>query len=306
MYSVGILAADRKWSGMLTGQIGRTGWKLAGQVNPSAEDRQATHQLIEQADLIWIPEKINGRMDEATQVIRNSRHLSLGFPVSEFMDEAQCLIRLAHEARVQVQVGHSERHRPVFRSCLSLIRRPQHIRIGRNLNLENTEEGRKALFAAILSDLDLVVGLAGSPVKKVRSHAAFIAESFPYQVDSRVEFHNGSIISLMIRTKEEQPLREVSLVQHTGIIRMDLINDLAFLAEGGREDGRWTWREIAIWPPGGMKPILPDTETDIFVTRQCINLLKAIEAGRDSMSGLQDSYMALEVTRQIESAVNRF
>lgn len=306
MHSIGILAADQKWSGMLAGQILGTDWKIAGQVNPVAEGHLATHALIDQADLIWIPVKINGEMDEATQVIRKSRHLSLGFPVTEFMDEAYCLIKLAHEARVQVQVGHNERHRPVFRSCLPLIRRPQHIRISRNLDIEITEGTRNSIFSAILSDLDLVLGLIGSPVKKVRTHASFVADSFPYQVDARIEFHNGSIISLIIKTKEKQPLREISIIQHNGIILMDLITDHAAMMEGKRDNGRLAWHEKKVWPPEGIESVPPYTDNEFLATRQCFNLIMALEGGRDSMSGLEDSYVALEVTRQIESAVNRF
>ncbi len=306
MNSVGILAADQKWSGMLSEHMEGIDWQVSGLVNPMESGAHETDRLIELSDLVWIPQKMDGGMAEATRVIRRSRHLSLGFPVSDFMDEAHCLIKLAHEARIQVQVGHYERHRPVFRSCLPLVDHPQHIRITRHLAASPGTGGRREILMAIFSDLDLAVGLIRSTVRKVRSQAAYIGDEDPYQVDSRIEFHNGSIISLLLKTKEPLPVREISAIQHNGILEINLLDDRSRFIQSYQDQGTWSWKQKIIWPVDSAPSTDQESGLDRIATRQCINFLHALQKGRESLSGLEDSYRALEITRQIESAINGF
>src|SRR3989339_1454145 len=95
MFSVGILSGEVKWSEVLEEMLKTSGSSVSGWINPQESSTLATQQLIDFSDMIWIPEKMNGGMDEAIQVIRRSRHLSLGFPVVEFMDQVPFLVKLA-------------------------------------------------------------------------------------------------------------------------------------------------------------------------------------------------------------------
>ena len=81
MYSVGILSGQGKWPEVLSEMLKTSGSNVSGWINPQVSSPFDTQQLIDFSDLIWIPEKISGSMEEAIQVIRRSRHLSLGIPI---------------------------------------------------------------------------------------------------------------------------------------------------------------------------------------------------------------------------------
>lgn len=303
MYSVGILATGSEWSDVLTGMTEASGSRVTGWLNPAEVSADDTCRLIDHSDLVWIPEMINGGMDEAITVIRRSRHLSLGFPVSDFMDQAENLLKLSQEARVQVQVGHAERHRPVFRSSLSRIRHPQHIGVRHYLTDSPSDDNKRLIFNEILADLDLVLGLAGSQARKVRTHVSFLGPGQLFQIDTRTEFHNGSMISLVIRQGMPEPVREIEIIQESGVLTIDLVGGTSDI--NGFSGG--TWNRERIWPlsgeTAGMHPEQIGKSEEC--ARQCINFIHALGKGQQPLSGLEEGFSALEITRQIAAAAGR-
>ena len=303
MYSVGILATGCEWSDVLTGMAEASGSRVAGWLNPAEVSADDTCSLIDHSDLVWIPEMINGGMDEAITVIRRSRHLSLGFPVSDFMDQAENLLKLSREARVQVQVGHAERHRPVFRSSLPWIRHPQHIGVKHHLTPFPSDDNNRQIFNEILADLDLVLGLTRSQARKVRTHVSFLEPGQLFQIDTRTEFHNGSMISLVIRQGVPEPVREIEIIQESGIMTIDLVGGTSEMT--GMKGGKWNRNRI--WPLSGdtagiyPEPIGKNEES----ARQCINFIHSLGKGQQPLSGLEEGFSALEITRQIAAAAGR-
>jgi hypothetical protein len=303
MYSVGILSGQSKWSQVLGEVLRTSGSRVSGWINPRESPLQDTQQLIDFSDLIWIPEKMAGGMEEAIQVIRRSRHLSLGFPVAEFMDEAPCMVKLAHEARVQVQVGHHDWHRPAFRSSLAYIFQPQHILITEDLPEMMAETSQRQVFNSILSNLDLALGLSGSTVRKVRPHASRLSDGAAINLDIRVEMHNGSVISLAIRKFAGSPGRRMEIIQSDGIIRIDLLRDTCTQTMWVEGDNGHSFLEKMIWPyaDDSAVSIKSGSAIEDDVARQCLTFIHALEKGRHPLSSLEGGFRALEMARQIET-----
>ena len=308
MYSIGILSGQGKWSEVLSEILKSSGSSVSGWINPLESSPLDTQQLIDFSDLIWIPEKINGGMDEAIQVIRRSRHLSLGFPVVEFMDEAPFMVKLAHEACVQVQVGHYDWHQPAFRSSLIHILHPQSIRFTDFLTEQSPEDSHLQVFKTILTDLDLALGLSGSTVRRVRPHASRLLNGTAIQVDIRIELHNGSVISLSIRKFSKMPDRRIEIIQSDGIILIDLLKGTSLLEEYQKADDGFSFSGKILWPPPGDSSALlwVDQPVEEEGARQCLSFIRALEKGHHSLSNLEGGFKALEITRQIETQLGTF
>jgi predicted dehydrogenase len=308
MYSVGILSGQEKWSEVLGEILKTSGSSVSGWINPEEAAPGATQELIDFSDLVWIPEKINGGMQEAIQVIRRSRHLSLGFPVVEFMDEAPFMVKLAHEAHVQVQVGHHDWHHPAFRSALPHISQPQSIRITDLLPEFQPGESHRQVFKAILANLDLALGLTGSTVRKVRSHASRMVDGTAFQLDIRVELHNGSIISLAVQKFADTPERRMEIIQAEGTINIDLRQGTSTFREYLENPTGYTSKSLVLWPPSGEAALIQLEETPVeeVVARQCLTFIHALQKGRHSLSSLEGGFKALEIARQVETSLGVF
>ncbi len=305
MYSVGILSGQGKWPEVLAEMLKTSGSNVSGWINPREASPLDTQQLIDFSDLIWIPEKISAGMDEAVQVIRRSRHLSLGFPVVEFIEEAQGMVKLAHEARVQVQIGHRDWYNPVVRSSLMHIFHPQSIRFTDHLTEFPQAESHHQVFNIIVADLDLALGLAGSTVRRVRPHVSRLLDGTTIQIDIRVEMHNGTVISLVIRKFARESERKVEVIQPSGILNIDLLQGISTLEEYKDGDIGFPVAGKKLWPPEGeAQAAVPlEIHADEDAARQCLSFIHALERGRHSLSSLEGGFKALEIARQIETAL---
>jgi len=308
MFAVGIFTGDKRWSEVLADLLKPSGSRVSGWVNPLDCSQHETQQLIDGSDLIWIPRKIGRNMEEAIKVIRCSRHLSLGFPIVEFADEAPFLVKLAHEAHVQVQVGHRDWHLPAFRSSLMHVCQPQCIHINDFLERTGSDNNHQLIFTTLLADLDLVFGLIDSPVKKVRSHASRLINGIAIQIEVRLELHNSAIINLIIRKFSRIPERNIEIVQSDGIIRIDLIKGTSSLEEYPEADMGLPIAEKVIWPQVKNAPIgiVDELDRESELARQCLSFIYSLENGRHSLSNLEEGYKALEITRLIETSLAGF
>lgn len=312
MYSVGILSGQEKWPEVLAEMLKTSGSSVSGWVNPQVSPPADTQQLIDFSDLIWIPEKISGSMEEAIQVIRRSRHLSLGFPVVEFMEEAPGMVKLAHEARVQVQIGHPDWYNPVVRSVLNHVFQPQSIRFTDHIPEWPEKDVYSHVFKTIVADLDLALGLSGSTVRRVRPHVSRLLDGTAIQIDIRVEMHNGTVISLEIRKFTNIASRQIEILQPAGILNIDLLNGTStsedYGIHGGRRQVKTLWPVAAKTGEAGLPgaPFGPNAQSDEEAARQCLSFIHALEKGRHSLSSLEGGFRALEITRQIETAVGSF
>ena len=303
MYSVGVLSGEEKWPEVLAKTLRASGSTVSGWINPAGADSPETHRLIDFSDLIWIPEKIGGSMEEAIQVIRRSRHLSLGFPVVEFMEEASCMVKLAHEAHVQVQVGHSDWYHPAVRSSLAYVDHPQFIRFTEYLPDMEPAAGSVAAFRAMVADLDLALGLAGSPVRKVRPHASRLWNGLLVQAEIHVELHNGAVISLDLRKFSGRVERRIELIQSSSHLLIDLPEGTSRLTSFRDDVSGPVPVKKTLWPPAG-GAVSEKNRNEQFeedAARQCLSFIHALQRGRHPLSGLEGGFRALELTRQIES-----
>lgn len=308
MYSVGILSEQGKWPEVLSEMLKTSGSSISGWIDPRLSSLRDTQQLIDFSDLIWIPEKINGSMEEAIQVIRRSRHLSLGFPVVEFMDEAPCMVKLAHEARVQVQVGHRDWYYPVLRNSLMHVRQPQNIRFTDFLQEFAPDESHRQVFKTIVADLDLALGLTGSTVRRVRPHASRLLNGAAIQIDIRVELHNGTLISLCIRKYSKTPDRQMEIIQSDRIITIDFLNGKSITEEYQESFPYPARNSKVLWSPEDDTSDQPGPvrQSEEEKARQCLSFIHALERGLHSHSSLESGFKALEITQQIETIIGSF
>jgi predicted dehydrogenase len=303
MYSVGVLSGEVMWTEVLARALKASGSTVSGWVNPAEAGAPDTHRLIDFSDLIWIPRKIGGGMEEAIQVIRRSRHLSLGFPVVEFIDEAPAMVKLAHEAHVQVQVGHSDWYHPAVRSTLPYIDHPQFIRFTEYLPDLPPSEGSHLAFRRMVADLDLALGLAGSPVRKVRPHASRLWNGLLVQAEIHIELHNGAVISLDLRKFSGRTERYIEMIQPGSHLGIDLAGGSATLTSFREDISGPVPVAKRLWPPAeeSLSEIIKKEPHEEDAARQCLSFIHALERGRHSLSGLEGGFRALEMTRQIES-----
>ena len=130
--------------------------------------------------------------------LRKSKHIFIEKPVTESEDEARSLISLSSEADVKVQISSEEKFNPAFEAANKFINKPMLIDFNRSLDVSTFVKGQCLVLDYMLSDIDLVLSVIKSGVKKISANALSILNNSVDLVDVRLEFDNGAIAKLHV------------------------------------------------------------------------------------------------------------
>jgi predicted dehydrogenase len=153
-------------------------------------------QLMEAADVINIVSSTDSHYSLALQAIKKFKPLFIEKPVTLHLQEAKSLQDMAKEAGIKIQTGHVERFNPAFLSAFPFIQQPVYIESHRLEEFNNSKEFVDVLDDLMVHDIDILLQLVNSPIKKINASAVGIFNGSPDFVNARIEFENGCTASL--------------------------------------------------------------------------------------------------------------
>ena len=84
-------------------------------------------ELVAAVEVVDIVTPTLSHFDCAVLALRQLRHVFIEKPLTNTLEEARALMKIANEARVKVQVGHVERFNPAFISARPFVKQPMFI-----------------------------------------------------------------------------------------------------------------------------------------------------------------------------------
>lgn len=181
-------------------------------------------ELIAASDCVDIVTPTIHHFELASKAIRRSKHVFIEKPVTQTLEEAKMLMQLAHEAGVQVQVGHVERFNPAFISALPYINRPMFIEVHRLAQYNPRGTDVSVILDLMIHDLDLVLSVVKSNIKRVAANGVAVISDSTDIANARVEFDNGCVANLTASRISKLNMRKVRMFQRNGYIAVDLLD----------------------------------------------------------------------------------
>lgn len=154
----------------------------------------------------------------AAECLRAGKHLLIEKPMTDSFDEAAKLVRFAAERGLTLQVGHVERFNPIWRTAASHVRGAKYIEAVRRSGYTFRSTDIGVVFDLMIHDLDLILSLVQSPLRKVEALGIAIFGSTEDVANARLTFENGCIATL-----------SASRASHSAARRMQLWGPRAFV-----------------------------------------------------------------------------
>jgi predicted dehydrogenase len=134
-------------------------------------------------------------------------------PMVRRLDEGRELIAAAEKSGAVLQVGHVERFNPAVRALRDHKIVPRYIEAARvaPFPFRSTDVG--VVLDLMIHDIDIVLHLAGSPVKSVEAIGVPVLMTTEDIANARITFENGCVASLTasrVATKSERKVRVFS------------------------------------------------------------------------------------------------
>ena len=141
--------------------------------------------------------------------LESGAHLLVEKPLAATLAEANELVETARRRNLVLQVGHVERFNPAFIAALPHVHNPRFIEAVRagGFTFRSTDVG--VVMDLMVHDIDLVLAMAGSPVRKVDATGLSILGGHEDVANARLEFESGCVAVLSASRVSYEPARRM-------------------------------------------------------------------------------------------------
>jgi hypothetical protein len=155
-------------------------------------------------------------------------HVLVEKPMTQTLQEADELNRLAAAKGLVLQVGHLERFNSAFRAIYPRLRSPMFLTADR-LALFN-ERGLEVdvILDLMIHDIDIVLHVVKSPLKRISAAGVAVLTQLPDIANARLEFENGATANLTASRISIKNMRKLRIFQENCYFSADYGNKRAY------------------------------------------------------------------------------
>ena len=264
-------------------------------------------ELLEHCDAADIVAPTTFHYDLCALAIRKGKHVFVEKPLTNTMDEAKALLKLAKESNLRFQVGHVERFNPAFTALNNYNLEPKFIEVHRLAQFNPRGTDVSVILDLMIHDIDIILHLVKSNVSYISANGVAVLSDTPDIANVRIEFDNGCVANLTSSRISMKKMRKMRLFQKDAYIGIDFLekkteiikqnmpgdkNVFTFDIDTGK--GKKT---VAI-----ANPVVKDVNA---MKAELIAFRDAVKNNTETPVTVLDGYRAMDVAHQILGKINR-
>lgn len=185
---------------------------------------ETIEKLVEEVDVVDIVTPTLSHFECAKLAIEKKRHIFIEKPITNTVEEAETLIKLAEENNVKGQVGHVERFNPAFTAVKNDIINPMFIETHRLAEFNPRGTDVPVVLDLMIHDIDAILSVVNSPVKEVRASGVSVISETPDIANARLEFENGCVANLTASRISMKNMRKSRFFQKDAYISVNFLS----------------------------------------------------------------------------------
>ena len=178
-------------------------------------------ELTDKVEAVSIATPTRSHYKIAHHFLKHNVHCLVEKPFTPTLKEADDLIKEARKNKLTLQVGHIERFNAAFAATQRLIKEPKFIECHRLSPFPNRSVDVGAVLDIMIHDIDIVLGLVPSLIKKIESVGVNVLTQFEDIANARITFQNGCVANLTASRVSEEVMRKIRIFQEDTYISLD-------------------------------------------------------------------------------------
>jgi len=319
MLKVGIIGAGHLGKFHLNNWVAIEGVELIGFTDTDDENAklvteqykiprfETTDALLDACDAVDIVAPTTFHFQLCEAAIKKHKHVFVEKPLTNTMDEARILVKLAKEANIKFQVGHVERFNPAYIALKGHTLQPMFIEVHRLAQFNPRGTDVSVILDLMIHDIDIILNLVKSNVSYISANGVAVMSDTPDIANVRIEFDNGCVANLTSSRISMKKMRKMRLFQKDAYIGIDFLEKKTEVIKLNTPDDKNVFT-FDIETNNGKKtiaianPIVPE-----------VNAMKLeLEAFRDAIVNntetvvpILDGFRAMEVAHQILEKIGK-
>lgn len=261
-------------------------------------------ELIDAVDVVDIVTPTLSHYDCAVKALKKGKHIFIEKPITNTVEEAEELIKLANQMNVKAQVGHVERFNPAFVSAEPYCNNPMFIETHRLAEFNPRGTDVPVVLDLMIHDIDIVLHIVPSKVKTVTASGVAVVSDSPDIANARIEFENGCVANLTASRISLKNMRKTRIFQKDAYITVDFLEKKTEVVRMKDVEGEVgdPYAMVLNLADNKQKQIYfenPDVHPSNAIKEELISLANAINKNHKTNVTLDDGYNALKVATQI-------
>jgi predicted dehydrogenase len=184
-------------------------------------------ELLNNIDAISIVTPTKNHFECSKLALENYKHIFIEKPISETVDQAAELIKLAEQKNLKIQIGHIERFNPAILSLEKYNLNPMFIESHRLDQFKPRGIDVAVVLDLMIHDIDIILSLIKSPVERVDANGIAIVSESVDIANARIKFMNGSVANVTASRISQKKMRKMRIFQSDAYISVDFLQGLA-------------------------------------------------------------------------------
>ena len=257
------------------------------------------HNILAQVDAISLAVPTSLHYKIARDILEAGIHCLIEKPITETVEDASALIKIAHQNHLVLQIGHIVRFNRLMMDVDELLQLPCFIESTRLAPFTSRATDVNVIFDLMIHDIDIILNLIDNPIQHISASGMSVLSDTIDIANARIEFENhcvANITASRISRKREQKLR---IFQNNTYISADLQHKILSISRKGKTDNE-----------DGFKGITHEErkyDDNDALNLEILDFITAIKTGRRPKVTGEDGKRALEaaiaITAQIKAAL---
>lgn len=268
---------------------------------------ETADELLDNCDAVDIVAPTSYHYELCALALRKGKHVFVEKPLTNTMDEAKSLLKLAVESNLKFQVGHVERFNPAFVALKNYKLEPMFIEVHRLSQFNPRGTDVSVILDLMIHDIDIILQLVKSNVSYISANGVSVLSDTPDIANVRIEFDNGCVANLTSSRISMKKMRKMRLFQKDSYIGIDFLEKKTeIISQNAASDKNVFTFDIDTGK--GKKTVAianPSVADTNAMKEELIAFKDAIVHNTDTAVTVLDGFRAMEVAHQILSKINK-
>ena len=264
-------------------------------------------ELMDHCDAVDIVAPTTFHYDLCALALRNGKHVFVEKPLTNTMDEAKALLKLAKESNLRFQVGHVERFNPAFTALKDHDLQPMFIEVHRLSQFNPRGTDVSVILDLMIHDIDIILHLVKSEVSYISANGVAVLSDTPDIANVRIEFDNGCVANLTSSRISMKKMRKMRLFQKDAYIGIDFLEKKTeIIRQNIPGDKNVFTFDIDTGKGKKTVAIANPAVKDVNAMKEELTAFRdAIVHNRETPVTVLDGFRAMEVAHQILDKINK-
>ncbi len=178
-------------------------------------------ELLEKVEAASLVVPTSSHYEVARKILDRNIHLLIEKPITETVEQAEELIKIADRRNLKLQVGHIERFNPALKAVEKIKLEPKFIESHRLASFKERGTDVAVILDLMIHDLDLVLYLVKHKVKSVEASGVSVIAETEDIANARITFENGCVANITASRISARPMRKLRIFQKNAYLSLD-------------------------------------------------------------------------------------